>query len=501
MWRFCEPLENQNLTPFCFVFLLDSDLPPPVAGWSRLVKKNQHARVTSCLLSVAKERLPGIVRAMRTSQICISLIVFLTITLLGHAAPSESGKRLGENPIIRAMIVDDASTIGVTLNADYRLSSLNGNLAQSVRKGVVLAFRPLAGAVVLESPETTGSAQGPGFVLEPLAESGRLALTGWSSGSSSRVYSDRLEIRVSKNSKLVAINSLPLEQYLRGVVPSEIGGNTPHQAQCAQAVAARSEAALALLTGKYSGPHYDICSTVQCQVFSGMTATTDAADSAISATRGLILMYDGKPLSAFYAALCGGHTEALQNVWPERGSGNQAYRDATVFDGENLNLDLTTEDGFRKYLDTNRDSWCNPQRQKVPEWAGRNFQWTRAFTPADLAKLPRLKDAGAIREIKVLKRGVSGRIIEMQLAGDRGAQTISSQAAIRTAFTPPLKSSAFLIEQSGTGENLTFTFRGTGSGHGVGMCQTGAMGMANAGKDFREILKHYYPKATVEKAY
>ena len=404
---------------------------------------------------------------------------------------------LGENPSIRAMITNTATTITVRTRVPYRLSELQGAQVRETSAGETLHFRAGSDGVDLEP----GVGSTKGFVIESPNSDALAEIFGWSPSPEPRIYSGKIEVRFTGKNRLTVINELPLEEYLRGVVPSEIGGNTPHQAQCAQAIAARSEAVLALASGKYNGPGYDICSTVQCQVFSGRTVSTAAADAAISATRGLILAFDGKPVSAFYAAHCGGHSEDIRNVWADRNQGNSVYSTSAGYDGVKLNLDLTREADFRKYLEMDREVYCNPARYEMPAFAARNFSWTRNFTPEEVARATRGKDIGTVTEMRPLKRGVSGRIVDLELVGDRGTHVVKGQMVIRTSFTPPLRSSAFIVDKETSTGGTLFTLRGTGSGHGVGMCQTGAMGMASAGKNFEEILKQYYPAAKIEQLY
>jgi SpoIID/LytB domain protein len=295
--------------------------------------------------------------------------------------------------------------------------------------------------------------------------------------------------------------TLPLEEYLRGVVPSEIGATTPPSAQQAQAVAARSFAAVALHSKKHADQDADVCSTVHCQVHNPSKATK-ATDDAVSATRGLILTYKGKPFSAYYSAMCGGHTEDIVNVWSERMK-ETVYHGATCTDGPGeTQLDLANESQFAKWLASDPDVYCNPSKSKVPDWTGRNFRWTREFTAGEIESFDaKRKPIGTVTSLRTGTRGVSGRLTKMDVVGTSGTIHLNTQMEIREFFKPALRSSAFLVETGGEGNLRKFTLRGTGSGHGVGMCQTGAMGMAAAGKSFREILKHYYPRAKIESLY
>ncbi|MGI8907465.1 MAG: SpoIID/LytB domain-containing protein [Candidatus Sumerlaeaceae bacterium] len=331
---------------------------------------------------------------------------------------------------------------------------------------------------------------------------GSLTLAGYAVETKISRAGTEPDIRVLTNdtSKVV---TLPLEEYLRGVVPSEIGTGAPEQAKCAQAVAARSFAAVALNSSKHKADGADVCSTVHCQVYSGLSKATASTDAAVSETRGLVLTYKGKPIPAYYAAHCGGHTEDIRNSWPERSS-EKAYHGTARFDGTaEPELDLAREKDFLKWLAGSPASYCNPAKSQVLEWAGRNFRWMRQLTAEEVTScVAKQKGIGRVLKIRTGERGASGRLKQVVFVGENGELRVGPQIEIRQLFHPMLKSSAFAVETSGPVSRPThFVLRGAGSGHAVGMCQTGSMGMANAGKSFREILKHYYPTARVAKQY
>ena len=315
-----------------------------------------------------------------------------------------------------------------------------------------------------------------------------------------RTYQGQITLQSRSSHSLEAIETVPLEEYLRGVVPSEIGADAPAQAQYAQAVAARSFSVLMLRGRGHKKHNYDICSTVHCQAYSGLTRTNSATDQAVSATRGLILTFGGKAIPAYYAALCGGHTEEIRHIWPVRSTEN-AYTGTARFDGpQQLSYDLTKDADFRKYLKDKPIAYCNPEQFKVLEWAGRNYRWHREFTAEEVTKfVAEKKNIGRVLAIKPGQRGQSGRYNAATFVGEKGTFTVDSEIELRRLFEPALRSGAITIDTSGTLQRPThFMIDGAGSGHAVGMCQTGAMGMANAGKTFREILKHYYPKAEIQ---
>lgn len=441
-----------------------------------------------------------------TSGFLIKWISLAAIVAMNTACLAGGGNRnpLPPNPPIRVLIVQGAEQI------------------QLVPKGGLWNFstakRPGFAAGKLDTTYTVSLGEDGGYSIDGLPDllksnsevvleaevpdSGTMEIQS-SPRETSRPGLYEGKLILTRNGKgLQLVSELPLESYLRGVVPAEIGAVSPPAAKRAQAVAARSEAALALLSGKYNGDGYDICSTVQCQVYLGVGKATEESDEAISATRGLILQYQGEPLSAFYSAQCAGKTDDIRHVWPARG-GESAYWDTSVFDGPTTAAgDLSQEPELRKWLaDETSKCWCNPATARLPAWAGRNYRWKRSFSSEQLGKWAESK-IGPVRELTVLARGDSGRVTKLSIVGESGDLVINDQIEIRRWFQPALRSSMFVVDKE---ENQTsgtvFHLTGGGSGHGVGMCQTGAMGMAEEGKDYDEILKHYYPRASLRRLY
>lgn len=447
---------------------------------------------------------------------CIATIA-LAVTLYSASAVSQTittfTKALGENPQIRVLVIDSMTSICVTPKPAWVIKDLTGKKLRELAPDQATTIVLTGGELRLLGKEaTTGSASlgKDAIVLESPSDKGTLGVRQvpygvgwWWESAEDRLYQGRVEIYPTSGGKLVVIVVLPLEQYLRGVVPSEIGADSPLQALCAQAVAARSAAILSLTSTIYSGPHSDICSDVACQAFSGVSRCTAASDNAVTATRGQILSFEGRPVSAYYASNCGGYSDDIRNIWPDRAN-DRAYWKADSFDGPGkCEFDLKTEDGVRKWLEASPDCFCNPAKYKVPTWATKNFRWTREVTVDELTSRVALKkDVGRVREIRAIKRGPSGRMIEAEFVGDKGSLKIGPELAIRQVFDPPLKSAAFVVDmKSVPGKPDTLVIEGAGWGHGVGMCQTGAVGMANAGIGFGQILNHYYPNATIEKLY
>jgi len=326
---------------------------------------------------------------------------------------------------------------------------------------------------------------------------------GWFwAGKEDRIYRGDLEFHINSDNKIDVISILDIETYLLGVVPSEIGTDAPLEALKAQAICARSEAVIGLETGKYAGAHHLLTADIYCQVYSGIGKTNDEVEKAVLETRGEVLTANDTVISAYYASNCGGHSENIENVWPERSGHAQQWSGHPDMDGE-IDLDLTQADDIREWINSVPDCWCKPS-DATPEWSKQHFRWTRSITPEELsaAVAEKVKDVGLIYEIVPLERGVSGRIYDILFIGDKGHCRLKGELNIRMLWASPLKSSCFFIDKIGPVEKpVSFIFKGAGWGHGVGMCQTGAIAQANAGRTYRDILAHYFRGTKVEKKY
>jgi len=445
-----------------------------------------------------------------------ALCALLTALLLFNAGCSavkqpaaiESAASVLDNPLIRVRLVNSVSEITVIPRTAWRGGAPDSHTFMALPQDQAVHFEAKDGQVAMKTdatevsmPEVVLSSSEPGAML--LIKDVQFGVGWWWEGKQDRTYEGEFKIRPLDNGMIELVVKMPLEDYLLGVVPSEIGATSPQEALRAQAVAARAEALLALITGKYAGKHHDIGSDVDSQAYTGNTKRTPESDEAVRATRGLALYFEDKPLAAYYASSCGGHSEDIRNVWPERAL-EKGYWDAAGFDSDiEFSCDLTKEDDLREWLASSPETFCNPEKFEVPEWASKNFRWEREVTAEEITKWVAAKqDVGRVTAIRALRRGPSGRMIEAEFVGEKGTFRTGPELAIRQVFDPPLKSAAFIVDTQGPAERPEkFVIRGAGWGHGVGMCQTGAIAMAKAGRNFREILAHYYPKAEVKKVY
>ena len=294
-----------------------------------------------------------------------------------------------------------------------------------------------------------------------------------------RRYRGELLLRAT-NGGIMVVNRLAMDDYIRGVVPLEIGTNDESDLAAveAQAVAARSYA-YTRLAGT-SRP-YDLVATVQDQVYGGANAESRTGNEAVEETTGLVLLYGGRVVNAPYHATCGGFTAAPEDSW-----------------------NVESEPYLRRVSDqipgTNR-YYC--------DWAPK-FRWTRSYTGAQVrasvARYVRTLPGGSagisrVRDIRVTDVTPVGRVAALTVSTDRGSWTLHGnqiRSALRLPSGEMLYSTYFSVDADvGGGEVRSLVLNGGGNGHGIGMCQTGAIGRARAGQDFRTILATYYPGTTV----
>lgn len=328
------------------------------------------------------------------------------------------------------------------------------------------------------------------------------------------------------------VNIVPMERYLEAVIGSEMNADAPIEFLKAHAVISRSWAMrklhpecererkkasegachreseeegsegkgiiidpsgeIEIRRWEESDSHhgFDVCSDDHCQRYQGLPEGGDVRTSeAIEATRGEVLLdRQGEIADARFSKCCGGVTEVFSSCWRDED-----------FD----------------YLPGQKDDWCD--LSDMPEGEREQFlrsilkgydqstrdyhDWSATIRKSDIAANVRRQynlDVGNVLDIHPLERGISGRITRLRIEGDKNSITIGKELAIRRLLSKKcLYSSWFDVENHGEG----FILRGHGWGHGAGLCQIGAARMAYAGKDYREILRFYYPGTEIRKIY
>ncbi|MBR5155567.1 MAG: SpoIID/LytB domain-containing protein [Clostridia bacterium] len=340
------------------------------------------------------------------------------------------------------------------------------------------------------------------------------------SGSAKGTYRGGFECRELTDSAITVVNTVPVESYLYSVVCREMSPSWEVEALKAQAVCARNFALGRINYHKQYG--FDVCRTVCCQAYSTSADQSQSVHTAVDETRGELLFYNNTLVQAVYSSSMGAYTESVENVWgtpfPYLVSVENPYED--------------TENVY-------------------------NGKWTKSLTKARATEIMNSRgyNIGDVTSITVLQRTPAGGVLKLQVTGTNGSKiferescrtvfseatysqrytvTLGGQAVYPTVYTyngnktssvalsfvsvlggnnttTTLKGSCIAYDgntktsytsTTTSGDSNTFVFSGEGWGHGVGMSQYGAKGMAMAGFDYEEILTHYYTGTHIEKAY
>ena len=228
--------------------------------------------------------------------------------------------------------------------------------------------------------------------------------------------------------------------------------------------------------------HFDVCADDHCQRYQGVSRkVTPQVHEAIRATRGIVLSYEGEVCDARFSKCCGGKTELYESCW---------------------------DDTPHPYLSVVDDPFCNTDDPKILSEVLNHYdqstdfyRWTVEYTQAELSELVRRRggfDYGDIIDLIPIERGPSGRIVRLQIVGTKATRIIGKELEIRRTLSEThLYSSAFEVEK----KDNSFILHGSGWGHGVGLCQIGAAVMGAKGYNYKEILHHYYPEASLTEWY
>ncbi|HET7586358.1 MAG TPA: SpoIID/LytB domain-containing protein [Gemmatimonadaceae bacterium] len=357
----------------------------------------------------------------------------------------------------------------------WRMADAGGSPVATAGEGETWSVEQVTGGVRAQRSDgaTTPVVRGA-LRVEPL-DSGALLTVG------GHRYRGTLTI-VAGDDGLMVINRLPVEEYLRGVVPMEIGtrADSEQAAVEAQAIVARTFALSRLTDASHPA---DVRASVLDQVYGGVDAETPASDRAVARTAGLVVLYHGRLASTPYHSTCGGRTAAAEEVW--RSEGEPYLRPVS-----------DRIPGTDRY-------YCDPSPR---------FAWTaeldRATLDADVARyLARYAavppaGTGRVRAIVVHDTTPSGRVRSLDVTTTTGTYALRGndiRFVLRPAGGALLNSTYFSVHDARDADGALARLRitGRGYGHGVGMCQWGAIGRARAGQDARTIIQTYFPGTSI----
>lgn len=351
-----------------------------------------------------------------------------------------------------------------------------------------------------------------------------------------QTFCGTLRFLVSPDNRVTVINDVPLESYILSVSCSEMSANSPLEFLKAHSIISRSWLLAQLEPRHYSSVQptgqpdkkneiirwydreahmeFDVCADDHCQRYQGIgMIASDQVSRAVDDTRGIVLVYNGKPCDARFSKCCGGVTEDYRLAWDEI---SLPYL-IPVFDGPMSSLPnppLANEQAARNFILNPPAVYCNCGDDGILSMVLNNydrktddfFRWRIRLTPKEITELLKSKlalDLGRIISLKPVERGLSARLKRLHVVGEKGSVTIGKELEIRRALSPThLYSSAFVIDTEGPTERPdAFTLIGAGWGHGVGLCQIGAAVMSYQGIGYSDILRHYYPGSLLKRIY
>lgn len=388
-----------------------------------------------------------------------------------EAERERGGAADGLDPLVRVGIHVDETRVTLSTLRTWTIEADTG--APTTREGDELKVRAIDGAVRIET-------ESGGEVVSSKREIRLAPASGSFVSVDGARHRGTLALSARSDSLFVVVE-LPLEDYLRGVVPAEVGRLSAdlEEAVAAQAIAARTYAAKQMK--KDSGFPFDLLASVQDQVYEGFEGEDPVADAAIRATRGLVLTGEHGPIDAYYSSTCGGKRADIEIVWPQKESAPCLRGGA---DGEGSHAWCRSSPHFEW-----RESWTGTRlselaRRHLPAEAGID---AAKIGPLTGLEIDRDESTGRIRFVEYRWKGASVRVL-----GDRNRWILRRPdgSILRSVFVK------LDVERKG-GLVTRVLAHGGGNGHGVGMCQIGAIARARAGQDVFTILEGYYPGARV----
>jgi stage II sporulation protein D len=370
-----------------------------------------------------------------------------------------------------------ASSANLAASAPLVVSEPDGSRIVTIPAGETWQVKAVGNGLSLSSPRGWVSGSLDAMTIEATDPRAPLRVNG-------RAYRGQAEV-LRDRTGLTVVNRLGMESYLLGVVSAEMGrrSSSEQAALRAQAVVSRTYALRNLRRWRAQG--FDLYATISDQAYGGITAETPEGRAAVSETRGRVLTYNGAPIEAFYFSTCGGRTA----------DGFEVFRGAT-----------------RPYLRSISDvadngvAYCriSPRYRWREEWTGEAL---RASLERHLPRVgTRSQRIDGIADVRVTRRSASGRVDELAIRVGGSEVQVDGHARIRqtlrTSAGDLLRSTAFSLVVTGAGTRVTnLAVEGTGAGHGVGLCQWGAVGRARTGQDYEQILAAYYPGTRLERRY
>lgn len=440
---------------------------------------------------------------------------------------------VAHEPIIRAGIIDRRRSVAGVFNGPFSVAghSLVGGFNASVEGGSI-ALADTAGHTVCQGTKIKCKSEGDStFSLHDVT----IGIGFHWERKEPQTFRGDLELRLRADGTLAGVNVIPVEQYLASVISSEMSAEAPVEFLKAQAISSRSwlvsmmereqknvgipsqrsvqrENEILRWYDREDHDLFDVCADDHCQRYQGITKIISGrVAEAVTETRGMFLVYDGKICDARFSKSCGGFTELFENCWDDTPVPYlRCVPDSTV-----SHSTILSEEEAGRWIRSRPDVYCNTSdgtilRHILPSFDLETtdfFRWKVEYAREELEELLHSKSGihlGTVMNLVPVQRGPSGRIIKLKIEGTRKTLTVGKELEIRRWLSKShLYSSAFVVEaqRNNAGIPVKFVLHGGGWGHGVGLCQIGAAVMASKGKKAEEIVRHYFSGAELKKLY
>ena len=376
---------------------------------------------------------------LKSQKLQVFLLTFLSFYFLLFTAHCYAAQT------VRVAIIQDASSLSLKIKGAFEIRDLENNKIVYRHKGInttVTTYKNgiILGAIKSDSHNLLIESDDPEAIL-----------------INARLFRGNIQFIRNSANKLLVVNHIALEDYIKGILYHESSHYWPIEALKAQAIISRTYALYQMQESKLKD--FDVTSGIYSQVYGGQTSERYRTNKAVDETEGQALFYKGKIIPAYFHATCGGHTEDAAVLW---------------------NIDLAPLKGV-----------VCPYCRESP-----HFNWHYDLTLKEIEK--KLSAGGFkvknISNIEIKGRDKSGRVISLRIVSEGGEANISAKD-FRSLIGPNIVNSAnFSISIAGRDA----VFEGLGWGHGVGLCQWGAYFMAKDGSNVEQILKYYYPGVNVK---
>ena len=344
---------------------------------------------------------------------------------------------------------------------------------------------------------------------------------------------------ISDVENVIAINILPVEDYLVSVISSEMSATSSLEFLKSHAIISRSWLLAQIENRDKKTVHkslqqniqddkdclirwydredhtlFDVCADDHCQRYQGITkASNPSVAKAVKETEGMVLMYGDEICDARFSKCCGGVSETFDTCWEDK---DYPYLQPVSDNTDNQTIpDLSIEENAEKWIRSTPEAFCNTHDVNVLRQILNNYdqettdfyRWKVEYSQKETSELIHRKigiDFGEIKDLIPMQRGKSGRISKLKIVGTRRSMVIGKELEIRRALSEShLFSSAFVVDKTDVTDSVPseFTITGAGWGHGVGLCQIGAAVMGEKGYSYNKILLHYYRNAEIRKLY